>query len=279
MIIDAHTHIFPPKVRSSREEFITHDPVFAHLYSSEKARMVGAQELIREMDEQGVEASVVFGFPWKDLRTAAWHNDYVLAAKSRFPGRIIPLACFDPRTPGSFKEAQRCLSEGHRGLGELALYEGLDPAGAALLSPFLQLCREAGVCCLLHVNEPVGHSYPGKAKMDLSALYSLIKENPDTRVILAHMGGGLFFYETLIREVKDALANVHYDTAAVPFLYYQKEIYRFAVDIVGAEKIVFGSDYPLIEVSRYTADLEKAGLTTEEIELIIGENAKRLFLD
>jgi predicted TIM-barrel fold metal-dependent hydrolase len=277
MIVDVHTHIFPPEVRNSREKFVAEDSAFALLYRSEKARMVGARALVAEMDGQGVEASVAFGFPWKDLERAAWHNDYVLEASKRFEGRIIPLACFDPRSQGSFREAQRCIAQGHKGLGELALYEGLDDAGAAILSPFLQLCREAGVCALIHANEPVGHSYHGKADMDLGALYRLIRDNPGTKVILAHMGGGLFFYETLKKEVRETLAEVYYDTAAVPFL-YRKYVYRLAVRIAGAERIVFGSDYPLIEVSRYTKDLEGAGLTTEEIELIIGENARRLFL-
>jgi predicted TIM-barrel fold metal-dependent hydrolase len=264
-------------VRNSREKFAAEDDVFALLYGNEKARMVGARELVAAMDEQGVEASVAFGFPWKDLERGARHNDYVLEASTRFPGRIIPLACFDPRSPGSFREAQRCLAEGHKGLGELALYEGMDDAGAAVLSPFLQLCREAGVCCLLHANEPVGHSYHGKAGMDLGALYRLIQENPATRLILAHMGGGLFFYETLKKEVKEILADVYYDTAAVPFL-YRKYVYRLAAGIAGPERIVFGSDYPLIEVSRYTKDLEDAGLAADEMELILGENARRLFL-
>jgi len=46
--------------------------------------------------------------------------------------------------------------------------------------------------------------------------------------------------------------------------------------VIGADKILFGSDYPLINPSRYFAEMQSAGLTKNEIEAIGGYNTLKL---
>jgi hypothetical protein len=70
------------------------------------------------------------------------------------------------------------------------------------------------------------------------------------------------------------MANVYYDTAASPFL-YSKKIYGVVKKIVGAEKIIFGSDFPLVQPRRYFQELEESGLSTEDREKILGLNFLR----
>jgi len=93
--------------------------------------------------------------------------------------------------------------------------------------------------------------------------------------VLAHWGGGLFFFGLMKKEVKESLKNVYFDTAASPFL-YDFEIYRIAAEIVGAEKILFGSDYPLLPPARYFSEMEEAALTRTQLDKIRGENARKL---
>ena len=62
------------------------------------------------------------------------------------------------------------------------------------------------------------------------------------------------FY-ALMPEVKKALANTWFDTAASPFL-YDPAIYGQAIDTVGAEHILFGSDYPLMPQSRAIKEIQ-----------------------
>jgi predicted TIM-barrel fold metal-dependent hydrolase len=57
---------------------------------------------------------------------------------------------------------------------------------------------------------------------------------------------------------------------------YDPEIYRYAVEIAGADKILFGSDFPLLKPARYFKELEKTGLSKDQIESICGRNAARL---
>ena len=77
------------------------------------------------------------------------------------------------------------------------------------------------------------------------------------------------------KEVAESLKNVYFDTAASPYL-YDTRIYTFAVQLAGSEKILFGSDYPLLPPSRYMDEFMQAGLSEAEIEQICGGNAVRL---
>jgi predicted TIM-barrel fold metal-dependent hydrolase len=111
----------------------------------------------------------------------------------------------------------------------------------------------------------------------------LAKDFPAVKLILAHWGGGLPFYE-LNPHLRETLRNVAYDCAASPLL-YDKRVFRQVIDLVGADRVLYGSDYPLLlypreqrlpEFKRFLNDLVSAGLTAEEQEKVLGENLLRL---
>lgn len=276
MKIDFHTHIFPKNIRQRREDFFAEEPAFELLYGSEKSKMVGAKELIESMDEQGIDKSVIFGFPWRNPGLISDHNDYIKDSIEKYPSRFIGFCCFDLSYEKATSEVIRCLDAGFSGVGELATYKNkLGNDDLKRLGPVMSLCREKNLPLLFHVNEPVGHFYPGKSENALADAYTLIKTFPENIIVLAHWGGGLFFYSLMKKEVKDLLKNVYFDTAASPFL-YDKEIYQQAIRLSGAERILFGSDYPLIKPERYFAEMSAADLTSNEIESICGNNALAL---
>jgi predicted TIM-barrel fold metal-dependent hydrolase len=161
-------------------------------------------------------------------------------------------------------------------VGELAWY--VDDPGedlAYFLTPLAELAQHFGVPLLLHMNDPVGASYPGKAAIRLETVYALIQKFPEINWILAHWGGGLPFYGLLKKEVPEVFRRVYFDTAASPYL-YRAEIYRLAAEMVGPEKILFGSDYPLLPVKRYLQEMEEANLPEEWRRMILGQNLARL---
>ena len=250
MIIDIHTHLFPPDVRTRRENYFYSEPSFRLLYGSPNASMVGATELVRMMDAQAVNISVVFGFPWQNADYARAGNDYILDAVQRFPDRLVGFCCVDPFTPGAAAEVERCLDAGLRGVGELAFYRfGIDSECLDRLDPIMALCRQRELPLMMHTNEPVGHRYPGKTPNTLAQIYAMVQRFADNRLILAHWGGGLPFYSLLKREVRKALANVWYDTAASPYL-YDPQIYRLVGELAGTDRVLLGTDYPLLEPRR-----------------------------
>jgi len=276
MIIDFHTHIFPKAVRDNREKYFPSEPAFKLLYDSPKSKLVGAKEIVAAMDAQGVDRSVVFGFPWKDSTTFKMQNDHVMDVTTRYPDRLVGLCCFDPFNRKAVYEARRCLEGGLSGIGEIAFYEsGIDDACLDRLIPLMEICLDKDLLFLIHTNEPVGHLYPGKTANTLKQIYELVTRFPKNKIVLAHWGGGIFFFNLLKKDVKARLKNVYFDTAASPFL-YRPEIYRYATEIAGPDKILFGSDFPLLTPARYFKELENAGLTQTQIDAISGLNAAKL---
>ncbi|MCK5542332.1 MAG: amidohydrolase family protein [Desulfobacterales bacterium] len=274
MLIDFHTHIFHEKVQKEREHFFFNEPEFKLLYNSPKAEIAGVESLIKTMDEQNVEISVVLGFPWRDDDLARENNDYIIQSVAKYPDRLKGFACFDALSKGAPEEAKRCLSAGLSGVGELAFYlSGIDEKAISCLEPIMGILRDFGnLPCMIHTNEPVGHKYPGKTPVTLEQIYNLAKAFPDNKLVFAHWGGGVFFYNIMKKEVKTVLKNVWFDTAASPFL-YDPSIYKLAVDTGIIDKVLLGTDYPLLKPDRYIKDIEKSGISSLDKEKIIMGNA------
>ncbi len=285
MIIDAHTHIFSPNVIADRAHYAERDPFFGELYSGRAARMVGAEELIAAMDVAGIDQAVLAGWCWQPHEVCVEQNTWAMEVVRRYPTRLRALAAIQPNAgTDAQRELERCVAGGLVGLGEL----NADGQGFRLDDAHLRaLARRAAelrVPMLLHTNEPVGHTYPGKGRLPLADIYALIKTMPNLRLILAHWGGGFPFYE-LMREVRNAAANVYYDSAASPLL-YSPQIFRTVIDIVGSDKVLFGSDFPLIlypkrqtepDYAPFLSEIRDVGLPEETLANVMGGNAQRVF--
>lgn len=276
MIIDFHTHVFPAFFRDGKEDLSGKEPAFHSLYQSPDARVVGVTELLRNMDQEGIHKSVIFGFPWDSPDRYRRHNDYIAEAVNRYPDRLIGFCCFSPMAKTCAQEVERCLTAGLSGVGELAWYgHGLTRQMSKALTDVMALCARSNIPVLFHTNEPVGHTYAGKAPMNLGQIYRLVQSYPNNRIVLAHWGGGLFFYALMKKEVKEVLRNVWFDTAASPYL-YGPEVYRVAGRLIGFEKILFGSDYPLLSPSRYFKEMTLDPLPDDAMAKIQGGNAAAL---
>jgi predicted TIM-barrel fold metal-dependent hydrolase len=271
-VVDAHVHVFPPEMVGDRQAFLDRDVRFEALYRSPAARMVTAEEVVSHMDEVGVGMSIVFGFAFKDPGLCRLVNDYVIEAVRSRPDRLAGLACVAQGAPGAEAELERCLRAGLSGCGELAP-DPADPNLLTDLAPVAGRLRECGLPLVIHTSEPVGHDYPGKGRFSPERCLALAEAYPGLKLVLSHMGGGLFLYE-LMPEVREALVDVYYDTAAVPYL-YQPRIYEVAVACAGANKLIFGSDFPLMSPSRCLEGLEC--LAPDQQVVAERDNARRVF--
>jgi predicted TIM-barrel fold metal-dependent hydrolase len=276
VIIDGHTHIFPHQVCENRYHYCQRDPAFDEIYGNDKARMIGAEDLIVAMDHGGVDRAVVCGFPWCNHDLCVMGNNAIIEAVQRFPDRLIGFCCVYPGEPETaVPEIERCVAAGIRGVGELGFYtRPMTEEDIVGMSPICEAIKGCGIPLLLHVNETVGHAYPGKGDTSLQQIYRFVCTFSDMTIILAHWGGGLFFYE-MMPSVARMTRRVYYDTAASPFL-YRSDIYKVAHEIIGPDRIVFGSDYPLIKPERYVSEINRAGLDRCAVEKVLGENMRDL---
>lgn len=276
MIVDAHCHILPPSFAERRRDLAARDATFAAILANPAARIADAPELLRAMSRDGVDHAVAMGMGWADYEVAAEANDCLIEAVADNPSRITGFVSVNPAWgDAAVDEAQRCAAAGLRGIGELHPdTQGIDITDAAEMSPVMDFARSHNLPVLLHCSEPVGHQYPGKGKTTPDKVLRLIENFPDNTIICAHWGGGLPFYG-LMPEVGAALRNVYFDSAASPFL-YRPGIYRTVADLVGADRILFASDYPLMRPSRPMAEITNEPLPAGDCRRILGENAVQL---
>ena len=276
MIIDFHAHVFPPRIKKNRRQYIDNDPCFAVLYSQKEAKLATTDELIDSMDKAGIDISVIVNIGWLTHELCVETNDYILESIARYPQRLIGFCTVQPQSPGAaIAEIERCAQAGARGIGEMRPDMQLfDLRDEEITQSFAEALRKHKLILLTHASEPVGHEYPGKGIITPDMLYPFITSFPDLTIVCAHWGGGLPFY-VLMPEVKQAMKNVFFDTAASPFL-YSPQIYNQITQLVGADKILFGSDYPLLAQAQVLQEISSADLPEEAKGLILSGNAQRL---
>ncbi len=276
MIVDAHSHILPPSFPDRRQELASRDSTFSAILSNPSARIADAGSLLVAMDRDGVNHAVVMGMGWSDYEVAVEANDYLIEAVDAHSGRLTGFASVNPTWgDDALREVDRCAAAGLRGIGELHPdSQGIDIADRTLMAPLMDMACALGLPLLLHCSEPVGHRYPGKGETTPAKVMALIENFPENMMICAHWGGGLPFY-ALMPEVGEALRNVYFDSAASPFL-YRPGIYHSVAGLVGADRILFASDYPLMQPARPLGEIAGQDLTESERSLILGGNAARL---
>ena len=157
------------------------------------------EQLIASMDAGGIDRGGSDRLCLcRPLRCAA-SNDYIIEAVQQYPDRLIGLAAVQPGAgEAAVYEAERCLNAGLRGVGEL-LPDGqnFDITDKALLQDMAALVTNRAGVMLVHSSEPVGHQYGGKGHTVPAKILALATNFPDLKIIAAHWGGGLPFYELM----------------------------------------------------------------------------------
>ena len=273
MKIDIHVHITPPDIIAAPEKLFDTEPYFALLSSSPKNKFATGEDVVAMMDTCGIDLSVVFGFGFRDQGLCRYVNDYAADVARRHPGRLLGYMALSPNAEGLEREMDRAMGLGLSGVGELfpdgQRFALEDEAETRLLGGLL---AERNLPVMIHSNEPVGHYYPGKTTTTPVKLNAFVEHHSDVKVVFAHWGGGLFFYE-LMPELRKAYQNVYYDTAASKFLYTPR-IYEVCKTAGVLDKVLLGSDFPLLPSACNLDELEQTDLTQGERDMICGENAR-----
>lgn len=275
MVIDALTHILPPSFPERIAELRRRDRTMAALFARDGAKMATADDLIAAMAASGVDAAVAAGFGWTDADIAREANDYILESADRFPGRILPFCSVNPAWgAGAVAEMERCAAAGAAGLGELHFTtQGVRVPDGEGLAEAMDAARRLSLPVLLHGSEPVGHLYDGKGDTGPARLLAMAEAYPANVFIFAHWGGGLPFY-ALMPEVRAALRNVYFDSAATPLL-YAGNVFSVAAQAAGIDRILFASDYPLLNQAKVVAQAREA--LGAQAHQALHANAARLF--
>ncbi len=273
LVIDAHVHAFPDEIIASRDDLIRRDHWFGHLYVSPMALLTNDTDLLASMATCGVDQAVLCGFPWSDPGLCRLNNDWMAATSASSDGRLSWLGIVVPNHPSASREAERCFALGAVGIGELnADGQGFDLSDPLSLATLTATCVAAGRPVLLHATEPVGRAYPGKGTATPDRLLRFLAANQDLDVVLAHWGGGLPFYE-LMPDVAALCRRMRYDTAASPYL-YRHDILEVAATLVGPDRILWGSDFPVLSQGRFLRRTLATDIDPESLRRIVGGSAQ-----
>jgi len=190
-------------------------------------------------------------------------NDKALALRDRFPGFYIPGIQVHPHFPDeSCREIERCCGrEGVRWIGELVG----SPTGYGE--------EFATDTALVIMRTAVKHNATVNFHChDLDVVDRLCKAVPDLNLVLAHPEEGDDFLNRLAKVA--AFPNLHLDISGTGIDRYGS--LRKAVEIVGKEKILFGSDYPVNNPAVYVQGALFEALTAEQYAAIFENNFLRL---
>lgn len=274
-VVDAHVHLFPPEVIDRRDAFCARDDWFGVTHGNVPDEgFPRVETLLASMDKTGIDMAVIAAWPWRDQELCRLHNDFLAEICAREP-RLAWLGIVSPAQPGALAELERARNLGASGIGELnADAQGFAWEDEGALRELAELATTLDVPLMAHVSEPVGHRYPGKGTATPPRILAFIEQHPDLRFVAAHWGGGLPFYE-LMPEVGLALRNVTYDSAASTYL-YRFDIFEAVARIVGPERVLWGSDYPVLGQPRFLRKTRDA-LPEMMIAPVLGDNAARVY--
>lgn len=251
---DCHTHLYPIPRR---------------LYPHRSVTWTAA-DLIARMDEFGIDYSGVLTHPVPSasLQEGTREHDLMAGEVEPYRERLIPWCWATPRWGREGREeVQRCVSElGFRGLVLDPIQEGFeldDPE----LDPLCELAAEFGLPVFVETYLEHRGAEPWR-------LVARARRYPAVAFIMAHMGGiGIqqnMNGATLASEVE----NIYLESSCTksdPFA-----IFEGPARILGAERILLGSNGPLHHVALNLLKLELTGLSEEEKTLIRGQNFLRL---
>ena len=290
MIIDAHVHRYPHEVFADPLAFakIHGEKHWLALVAPPNAPSIQGwadrETMLADMDAALVDKALLLGWYWENPETCHLHNRWHVEWTSKDPDRFIAFAAINPlEGKHAIEELKFARDNGFNGIGEiLPKVQGFSIRDPAWLE-IVEFAIDVGWPINFHVSEPVGHPHPGRIPTPFEDFQWLAETYPELKLILAHWGGLLPFYE-LNEHFRKSSTNILYDVAASPLLYDSK-VFRAIVDIVGCEKVLYGSDYPLKlypeklkqpDFKTFLEEIQNSGLSDSDLKKILGDNTSNL---
>jgi len=317
-IIDSHVHLYPPEInRAPAAWAAAHaEPHWSLLCARTRKNGRPVQTfpdlatLLRAMDAAGVARAILQGWYWETPESCALQNAFYAECIRLHPDRLSACAAIHPRVGAARirDEIHRAADTGFIGLGELSPHSQNIPVNDPALHAAIALAGELNLAVNLHVTESGeagdkagsaagsaaggaagAKNYPGKIPTPLADFLAWAQAHPRTRFVLAHWGARLPL-DARHAAAARAAKNIFYDTAATPLTYGggtgSALIWREMPAAAGPDRILFGTDYPLIlypktetapSMSTLADEARASGLDERNLALIFSENAKRVY--
>ena len=231
---------------------------------------VPVEWLLQSMETAGVEKSLIAA--WYAPEGTLISNEEVLALVKQYPEKFAGLASVDLRDPVTgVKTLRDYVSEhGFKGLRIVQWLWEL-PCTHALYYPLLTACVELDVPICLQV----GHTGPLKSSESgrPSHIERIALDFPELKIVCGHIG---YPWTTEMIAVTTKFPNVYIDTSAYVPKRYPPELVAY-MKAHGSNKVMFGTNYPMISADKCMDQLDLLGLDEECRRLFLEDNARRVF--
>jgi hypothetical protein len=226
---------------------------------------------LAEMDSTGVEKA--FLRPWMRPEGVVISNDDIAAIVQKYPDRFLGMATVDPRKPmAAVRELERAVKElGLRALHMLPWIWNLPP-NDRLYYPLFVKCIELGIpfCAQVGHTGPLCPSEPGRP---IPYIDEVALAFPELTIVGGHIG---FPWTDEMIGLAVKYPNVYIDTSAHLPKYYPPELIRF-MNSRGQDKVLFGTNYPMLFFTPCLSQIEGLGLKPEAEEKFLRLNAIKVF--
>lgn len=256
-IIDCHTHLH-------FEKWLMPDaPENDFLVTNYCHRDFGEQEVLKNMREAEINKTIVFPIPskWVDLETA---NNYVLE-QSKVYSQIIPFSIIDNKPRYWIEKGAKGFKEHDYGQYTFRDKIKRQPIFAQDFKETYKFMEKYGLPLILHAGS-------NRIKRLQKNIY---KDAPNLKIILAHLGADYPLNKNQISKTLKELKvfpTLYFDISTIN----KPEILKEAFNIVGSEKLLFGSDFPEERPKQTLKRLFSLNLHEKDLENILFKNAERI---
>lgn len=256
-IIDFHAHIYPDKIAEKASHSV------GDFYSIPMQNVGSVEALFQSGDPAGVDRFVVQSVATVSRQVVSINN-FIKETCEEYPCRLIGFGTIHPGLENAVEEVERCLQMGLHGIKIHPDVQHFHMDDPEMFPIYDALQGRAPV--LIHCGDyRYDYSHPKR-------LAHILDEFPRLEVIAAHFGGW-----SLWDLAMEYLLNRRcwLDTSS-SFAFLGKVRAKEIIRAYGAERIVFGDDFPMWSHQSEVNTLLSLGLTQEENEMIFSGNAKRI---
>lgn len=257
-IADFHAHIFPDKIAEKASASI------GGFYHASSNHIATFDNLLEQEQKAGIDWCVISSSATGSAQVAHL-NDFIAQCAANHPN-VIGFGSLFPTMLGWEPELERMQELGLRGIKIHPDFQKIDIDEPKAI-PMYRAIAKSGLPVLFHM---------GDARYDYSAperLTNLIRQVPDLIAIAAHFGGWQAWdrsYEHILPE------QVFYDTSS-SLMFLGKERALDFLDKIGANRFLFGTDFPMWTPETELARFLDLGLDAATQETILFGNFQRLF--
>ncbi len=254
-VVDFHAHAFHDKIAVKAAENLR------DYYDIPLAANGKFKYLLKSVEEEGIDKIVIHATATKPAQVEII-NDYVAGLTRE---NIIGFGTLHPDYPDCEKELLRIQSLGLRGLKLHPIFQGFDIDAPCAEKIYRAVGNKMPI--LMHVGDKNSDATTPER------LARVLDRHPELTVVAAHMGG--VFEWDKAKEHLLGRKNVYLDTSsAIRFLEPEETVSMIRAH--GADRVLFGTDYPLALHKEELLNIDRLDLTEEEKESILWKNAYRL---